>query len=591
MVSKPVTSRSISRSALLISAAVAAGCGAPRAPKAESVVTLALYNGDVRTMDPERPRATALAIAGERIVAVGSDAEIRKLAGSARAVDLGGKTVTPGLIDAHCHLYGLGADLEAVSVRQTETEVAAVELVVSAARTRPAGEWLLGRGWDQNRWPGQAFPTRASLDAAIADRPVALRRVDGHAIWVNTRALEAARITKATPDPAGGRIVRDAAGEPTGVLIDNAVDLIDRVIPAPTEDIIERRILAAARLAIAAGITGVHEMGIDDATAAVYERLARADRLPLRVYAYLAGDPGNLERVRVAPAPPVGRFALRGVKYFADGALGSRGARLYRDYDDDPTNRGLWVTAPDQLALAIDAAVSGGWQTAIHAIGDAAIGSVLDAYLVAQKKHEGDRRLRIEHVQVIEMEDVPRLVESRAIASMQPTHATSDMTWAGQRVGDNRLRLAYAWRTMLDKGVPLAFGSDFPVEDVRPILGIYAAVTRQDAEGKPADGWQPRQRISLDEAIAAFTRGAAYAEHAEHVRGMIAVGRDADVTVFDRALSADRSLLDTGVALTIVGGVIASPTEVGRAAAPQAVRRSTIAYASEPAPAGAGSKD
>ena len=558
MVSKLVTSRSISRSALLTSLlAAASACPGSRQVEPPRGATLILLNGDVHTMDPARERATALAIYGDKIVAVGDDIEIKKHAiASTRVVDLAGKTVTPGLIDAHCHLYGLGVDLEAVSVRALASEAAAVEIVAAAAKQRPATEWLIGRGWDQNRWPGQAFPTKASLDAAVSDRPVLLRRVDGHAAWVNSNALAAAGITAKTIDPAGGKIVRDDKGEPTGVLIDNAIGLVDAVVPVPSDDMRERRIRAAAKLAIAAGITGVHEMGIDDPTAGVYERLAAANELPLRVYAYLAGDSSNLDRVRVSPKPATGWFAMRGVKFFADGALGSRGARMYREYDDDAGNRGLWVTEPSQLAVAVDAAVSRGWQTAIHAIGDAAIGSVIDAYLVVQKKHEGDLRLRIEHTQVIEMADVPRMVESRAVASMQPTHATSDMPWAEARVGENRIRGGYAWRTMLDKGIPLAFGSDFPVEEVAPILGIYAAVTRQDAAGKPPGGWYPKQVLTLDEAIAGFTRGAAYAEFAETTRGMIAPGRIADVTVFDRALAADRSLLATKVLLTIVGGRI-----------------------------------
>ncbi len=536
---------------------VVTACSGPRSasPATRGAATLVLWNGDVRTMDPANPHATAVALAGDTIIAVGSDADVRKLAGATtRQVDLAGKTVTPGLIDAHCHLYGLGVNLEGVSVRKLASEAEAVQVVVEAARSLPVGEWLAGRGWDQNLWQGQQFPTKRTLDA-IRDRPVVLRRIDGHASWVNSQALLAANITAATPDPEGGKIVRDANGEPTGVLIDNAMALVDAVVPAASPAVRERRIRAAAKLAIAAGITGVHEMGIDDATAAVYRKLAQQGDLPLRVYAYLDGDPANLARVRVAPAPAVGRFVMRGVKYFADGALGSRGARLYRDYDDDAGNRGLWVTAPDKLASAVDTAVSGGWQVAIHAIGDAAVGSVLDAYLAALHKHEGERRLRIEHLQIIDLEDVPRLVESKAIASMQPTHATSDMPWAEQRIA-KRIRGAYAWRTMLDQGVPLAAGSDFPIEEVSPLLGIYAAVTRQDAAGMPAGGWYPAQRLTLDEAIGAFTRGAAYAEFAEATRGMISVGRTADLTVFDRALAADRSLLETRAMFTIVGGTL-----------------------------------
>lgn len=554
MVSNPVTSRCISRSALLISA-LAACSGRSTTPALTSTPELILFGADIRTMDPAKPRAQAVAIDDGMIVAVGSDAEIKRLAtSSTRSIDLAGKTLTPGLIDAHCHLYGLGVDLETISVRALESEEAAVTKLATSSKSK--GEWVLGRGWDQNRWPGQKWPTKASLDVAFGDTPVLVRRIDGHASWVNSKALALANITRATPDPTGGKIVRDDKGEPTGVLIDNAGELVDAVIPAASAEVRERRIRTASKLAIEAGITGVHDMGIDDATADVYRKLAAANELPLRVYAYLAGDPTKLDRVRVAPAPATGWFAMRGVKFFADGALGSRGARMYRPYDDEPKNKGLWVTEPLVLRDAVDAAVSGGWQVAIHAIGDAGVGSVLDAYLAANAKHGGDRRLRVEHLQVVAADDWKRLVDSKAIASMQPTHATSDMPWAEQRVGAERIKGAYAWRTVLDKGVPLAAGSDFPVEEVAPLLGIYAAVTRQDATGKPPGGWYADQKLTLDEAIAAFTSGAAYAEFAETTRGMIAVGRVADLTAFDRALAADRTILDTHVQLTIVGGKI-----------------------------------
>jgi len=414
---------------------------------------------------------------------------------------------------------------------------------------------LFGRGWDQNRWPGQQFPTRAALDAAIADRPVFATRIDGHAAWVNSVALRAAGITRQTADPPGGKILRDAAGEPTGVLIDNAVGLVAAKAPPPTPEIRERWIRAAAATAIATGLTAVHDMGIDDATAAVYRKLAAAHQLPLRVVAYLSA-PADLHRLAAPPEPPTGRFSMPGVKLYADGALGSRGARLYAGYTDDPGNQGLWRTEPAVLARTVDAAVAGGWQVAIHAIGDAAVGGVLDAYLAAEAAHPGEHRLRIEHVQVIAAADVPRMVAAHAIASMQPTHATSDMPWAEARLGPERVLGAYAWRTMLDHHIPFAAGSDFPVERVSPLLGLYAAVTRQNAQGMPAQGWYPAQRMTLLEAIEAFTGGAAYAERAEATRGMIAVGRRADFTVYSGALRADRSLLDLAADLTIVDGEI-----------------------------------
>lgn len=455
-----------------------------------------------------------------------------------RKIDLAGKSVIVGLTDAHCHLYGLGVDLENVSVRNLASEAEAAKVVAEAAKTRTAGEWLFGRGWDQNKWKGQAFPTKASLDAVIKDRPVMLRRVDGHAAWLNSKALAEAGITKATKDPAGGKILRDKKGEPTGVLVDNAMDLVDSKLPAPTPEVIERRIRTAAAVATKLGFTGVHEMGIDRATAAVYEKLAREKALPLRVYAYLGGDPTKAEELRTTPpAAAVGRFVMRGVKFFADGALGSRGARLYTDYSDDKGNKGLWVTEPDALAKAVEAAVAGGWQVATHAIGDAGIGSTLAAYI----KHK-DKRLRIEHLQMFAPQDLRLITQSFAIASMQPTHATSDSPWAEARVGAERIKNAYAWRTMLNNNVPLAFGSDFPVEEVDPLLGLDAAVNRA--------GWHMEQAITLDEAVAAFTTGAAFAVFEESN-----VATRADITIFDGKLEPG-TLKQRKVLMTIVGGEV-----------------------------------
>jgi predicted amidohydrolase YtcJ len=577
MVLKPVMSRSISRSVSLISL-LAAACGvvtacggsapppgtapgpapgpAPVDPGPREAADVVMVGGDVWTMDPQRPRAEAVAWRGDKIIGVGTTAEIRALAGpSTRTIELRGRSVTPGLVDAHAHLYGLGADLENVSLREATSEAVAVALVAAAAKERPAGQWLLGRGWDQNDWPGQKFPTRAALDAAVSDRPVVLTRIDGHATWVNSVALRTGGVTKATRDPAGGKILRDAKGEPTGVLIDAAMGLVSSKQPPATTEHRERRIRAAAAAVIATGLTGVHEMGIDEETAEVYRQLAAAGQLPLRVYAYLSA-PARLERYATPPLPPTGRFAMRGVKLYADGALGSRGARLYAPYADDPKNLGLWRTDPATIHKAVEAAVAGGWQLAIHAIGDGAVGGVIDAFLAAQQKHPGDHRMRIEHTQVIAPQDVPKMAAARAIASMQPTHATSDMPWAEARLGPQRVLGAYAWRTLMEHKIPIASGSDFPVEEVPPILGLYAAVARQDAKGAPAGGWYPAQRMTLSEAIDSFTRGAAYAERAEASRGMLAVGRQADVTVFSGPLAPDRSLLDLRADYTVVDGEI-----------------------------------
>jgi predicted amidohydrolase YtcJ len=541
----------------------ALGCApsAGRGPAAE----LVLLGGEVRTLDPAMPIASAVAIRDGRIAAVGDAASVASWIGAGtRVVQLGGRGVSPGLVDAHCHLYGLGRSLEEISLRGVTSEAAAVERVAAAASAMAAGEWALGRGWDQNLWKGQAFPSAASLDRALGDRPVALRRIDGHALWASSSALAAAGIDGKTPDPAGGRILRDGNGHPTGVLIDNAMDLVLAEVPKPAPDVITRRIQLAARTAIAAGLTAVHEMGIDDATIAAYRALADQGRLPIRVRAYLEGSPALAETLsgRLVDVDRHGdaMFVLGGVKFFVDGALGSRGARLLAPYADEPGSRGLWVTEPPVLARAVEAAASAGWQIAIHAIGDAGVRATSDAGEAARDDvppaRPGRRRVpsfRIEHVQIIAPEDVARMKAVGAVASMQPTHATSDMPWAEARVGSERIKGAYAWRTMLDAGIPLALGSDFPVEEVSPLRGLHAAITRQDEHGAPAGGWYPAQRLTFDEALAGYTVGAAAAVGADDQRGRIAVGMVADLTVYDRPLRPT-SLLETQVDLTVVDG-------------------------------------
>jgi hypothetical protein len=537
-------------------------CGGAPGRNGEGDADLVLVGGAIMTMDAQRPRVTAVAVRGERIVAVGGDADMRAWVGpETRVIQLRGRSVTPGLTDTHAHLSGLGADLESVSLRGAASPREAAARAAGAASKLPAGEWLEGRGWDQNLWPDKKFPTRDVLDQAVGDRPAALRRIDGHALWVSSKALELARIDRSTPDPKGGRILRDASGNATGVLIDAATDLVEAVIPAPTPAARVRRITAAARAAIAVGLTCVHEMGIDDATVDVYRNLADEGRLPLRIYAFLSGNPAVAETLarRVAEVDRDGtqRFVLRGVKFYADGALGSRGARLLAPYSDDPKNEGLWITTPEELRRAVEVTVASGWQPAIHAIGDAGVRAVLDAYQAARAARPGaDLRLRVEHAQVVAPDDLPRFAKLGVIASMQPTHATSDMPWAEARVGPERIRGAYAWRKLLASGARLAFGSDFPVEEVSPLLGIYAAVTRQDGRGQPAGGWLPDQRVSLEEAVRGFTAGAAYAGFADRERGVVKEGMVADLTVFDRALRGDRSLLETGVDYTIVGGEV-----------------------------------
>lgn len=558
--------------ALAVSAGVGTACHKPQPPQGPrpgESADLVFAGGDIWTMDAAHPHVTALAVRAGKIVALGTDRDVAAWIGpSTRTVALAGRAVTPGLIDAHCHLYGLGMDLENISVRDATSEADAVALVAASEQLKNwrLHTWLVGRGWDQNRWPGGAFPSKKSLDSVLPPfslsrplLPILLRRVDGHAIWVNSDALRIAGITKDTPDVPGGKIIRDANGEPTGVFVDNAVDLIEAHLPKPDAATRTARIVNASKVAVSLGLTGVHEMGIDDETAATYRELAKTGQLPLHVHAFLAGNPKTAsELAKNAPAAPVGRFAMPGVKFFADGALGSRGARLYADYNDDHGNLGLWVTEPSELTRAVNAAVDGGWQVAVHAIGDAGVGATLDAFAAARSTHRSGPanviKLRIEHAQVVAPADVKRMVATRAIASMQPTHATSDMPWAEKRVGASRIKGAYAWRTMLENDIPLAAGSDFPVEEPAPLRGIYAAVTRQDVAGTPADGWYATQKLTLDEALAAFTIGAAFAAGAADQRGMLAVGRAADLTMYDRKLEASRQLLETKIVMTVVDG-------------------------------------
>jgi predicted amidohydrolase YtcJ len=517
---------------------------ATNAAGAEPVTAdLVLRNGDVLTGDPAHPHAHALAIRSGIIAVVGNVGDVDKLVGkSTRVIDLHGRAVVAALTDAHAHLAGLGLAATAVDLRGCASAADCGQRVARAVHdgrgTR--GDWVLGRGWDQNRFPDGKFPTHAALDHIA--HPVFVERIDGHAGWANAAALARAHVDRSTPDPAGGRIVRDDHGEPTGVFVDNAMSLVDRAVPAPTPAELEAAILRGQELALAAGLTEIHDMGIGHDEAALYARLAADGRLHLRVYAFgAAADADRLLAHPPAAARPGALFTLRGIKLYADGALGSRGAALLAPYTDDPHNRGLTLTPEAVIEKIARAAVAAGWQVAVHAIGDRANHEVLDAY-----SHAGvgpAQRFRIEHAQVVALDDIPRFARLGVIASMQPTHATSDAPWAEKRLGKERLRGAYAWRRMLSAGVRLAFGSDFPVEEPSIVAGLRAGVER--------DHFTIDQRLTLDETLAAFTTGAAFAAFEESWRGRAMPGMAADLTVFDRP-AAD--LLHARVDATVVAG-------------------------------------
>jgi predicted amidohydrolase YtcJ len=530
--------------------------GARAVPMNETI----LIGGTVAAGPQQMPqRNVAVYVTDGIIRKVGPADGIRAAHPNARIIDASNATILPGLTDAHAHLYGLGLSLDTVNVVGVSSFDEVVNRMKERASRSAAGEWILGRGWDQNRWPGKQFPTAAPLDAAIPDHPVWVRRVDGHAGVANSAAMRAAGLTSATPDPEGGRIIRDAAGNPTGVFVDEAMSLIDSKVPPPSFATRKARVLAAARDIAANGLTEIHDAGAEADTIRAIKELVDAKSFPIRVYVMLADDERLLNDWMFKRGPLVdygGHLTVRAVKLYADGALGSRGAALLAPYGDEPGNEGLLVSKPAHIVTVAGTARTRGFQVCTHAIGDRAVRNVIDAYESAGVKPED--RFRIEHVQVVAPNDFARMSRDGIIAAMQPTHATSDMPWAEARVGPERIRGAYAWRTVLSSGARLALGSDFPVEYVNPFFGIYSAVTRQDQSGNPAGGWFPDQRLTLAEAVRGFTSDAAYAAFEEKSRGTIEPGKLADFTIVegDFYTMPASELFKTRVRATVVGGEI-----------------------------------
>ena len=519
-----------------------------------------LFRGaSVYTAWDETPRRAAILVKDGKVAFVGSEADARASAPSAKVVDLAGSVLVPGLVDAHGHVRSLGALQRMIDCRGLSKDEILLRVRALSASAAP-GTWIRGRAWDQNRWKDTAFPTAADLQPAAPKTPVVLGRVDGHALWVNAAALKAAGISKATPDPPGGRIERLKDGSPAGVLVDNAMELVTRAIPPPGPDEARKDVVAGLEACAKAGLTGVGEAsGSSLADLAIYESLAREGRLPIRVYATVG--PKDLGAAIARGPVYEGRLTIRAVKIYADGALGSRGAALLADYSDQPGNRGLDVTPPEEIAKLAERAFRGGFQVWTHAIGDRANRTTLDAYEKAlEAAKPTDARPRIEHAQVIAPGDFERFAKLGVIASIQPTHATSDWSWAEARLGKDRVKGAYAWRTLLKAGAKLAGGSDFPVESEDPRLGIFAAVTRQEPDGKPPGGWRPEEGLGRAEALRLFTSDAAYAEFAEKRRGRIEPGFDADFTVLDREIFAPGTpageILKAKVVMTVVGGEI-----------------------------------
>jgi len=531
-------SRTIRPAGILLAALLAA-CGGKKEGLMQTASVI-LVHGRIHTLDPAVPDATALAVAGDRIAKVGSDKEINALVGpGTRKIDLENRTVIPGLIDAHLHLMEIGKALEQIDLRDIDSPEEVVRRIGEAAAQAPSDAWVQGRGWDQNRWPVKEFPTAAQLDAVTRDHPAAFYRVDGHALWVNSKALEIAGIKRGAPDPKGGRILRDkSTGNPSGVLLDDAMALVESKIPTSETATKRHWVQLAGERLLATGITSVHDAGIDPGDVDIYKMMVEENTLPVRVYAMLGGSNKKLPDYFVQQRI-IGygdrRFTFRALKVGVDGALGSRGAALLAPYSDDPANSGLITTSGDQLEDLTRQALKRGFQVCVHAIGDRANRMVLDRFQAALAAvPTQDPRLRIEHAQIVSPPDLERFARLGIIASMQPTHATSDMPWVPARLGPDRLAGAYAWKTLLDSKAHLAFGSDAPVESFNPFEGLFAAVTRQDQTLSPEGGWLPEQRLSREEALRAFTIGAAYAAFEESEKGTLSPGKLADLVVLDR---------------------------------------------------------
>ena len=536
---------------------------APPALRAQSAVPadLIVTNARIYTADEARPLAQAFAVRDGKIVFVGSQREASALKGaSTRVIDAGGKTVIPGMVDAHAHFAGLAQKLRSVDLVGTRSYDEVIARVVERTKTVPKGTWIQGRGWDQNAWGDTRFPTHEKLSAATPDHPVYLTRVDGHAGLVNTAAMRSAAWTTASKDPPGGKIMKDAAGAPTGVLIDRAQGLVGDKIPGASSS--DTR--AALRDAIAVmhrwGLVGMHDAGASQGLIDMYEDMAKSGELDLRLYVMISDDSAALEHYfKVGPRLALygGQVWVRAIKLYADGAMGSRGAALLEPYADDPNNTGLLLSAPAHIRDVAVRALQHGFQVNTHAIGDRGNRIVLDAYDSALKTNpSADHRFRVEHAQILNYDDIPRFAALGVIPSMQASHQSSDMYWIGKRLGPTRLPGAYAWRSLLNSGVVIPNGSDFPVEQVNPLISFHAAIARQDANDWPAGGWYPEQRMTREEALRSMTLWPAYSAFQEKEMGSITPGKFADFVVLDQDIMRVPAelVLNTRVLSTYVGG-------------------------------------
>ena len=546
-------------------------------------VSMIVYNTSIYSMDDSNRLYQAMAIDRDRIIEVGRTEKILSKYTSEKKIEAKGKFIFPGFIDAHAHLLGLGEEQMNLDLSNSSSLKEIQSMVRRRAGTIGKKSWILGRGWDQNKWNGHQFSNHAVLDSAAAFNPVYLKRVDGHAGWANAAAMKLCNITKETKDPPGGKLLRDAKGEPTGIFLDNAMDLIRNKIPPYTEAELEQMYSLAIRECLKVGLTEVHDMGIDRPKIAAIKNMIRKKIFPFRIYAMIDGVLPEWHELLKTGKQTFGnkQFILGGLKLYADGALGSRGALLSHPYSDDLNNSGLLITPEDSIFHETKIAVEKGLQVCVHAIGDRANHIVLNAFESVIKSNKiADLRLRIEHVQVLSGDDFERFSKLQIIASMQPTHCTSDMYWAEARLGADRVKGAYAWNSLLKSGARLAGGSDFPVERPDPLLGIYAAATRRDRTNIPSSqqdidekfqladdsrkstdrysqGWYGNERLSRIDAVKMFTAWAAYASFQEKEKGTIAPNTFADFVILDKDIMTipEQEILRTKVLSTFIGGI------------------------------------
>jgi hypothetical protein len=523
---------------------------------------LLLINAHVITINSKQPTAEAIAIQGDRIAWVGTTAEARRrFARASRIIDLHGATVLPGLIDAHVHLVSLGQSLLRLNLKDVPDEAEAVARVKQRVASAAPNEWIVGWGWDEGKWASH-YPNNQALSDVSPKNPVFLVGLHGFASWANKRALQLAGVTQETKDPENGKILRnDKTGEPTGILLNRAQALVEAHIPPITLEQTKKAVELAARECVRNGLTSVQDAQVTSLMLEAFRELIQEGRLPVHIYAILNGADQTLVSEWLARGPeidPRHRLTIRAFKLFADGALGSRGAFLLQPYSDAPQTKGVVTTPEAKIYELTRGSLEKGFQVCTHAIGDAGNRMTLDAYARALGEFPKvrDARLRIEHAQVLAPSDIPRFAKLGVIPSMQPTHCTSDMPWAEKRVGAERIKGAYAWRSLLATGVHLPLSSDFPGEAVNPFYGIYAAVTRQDPNGNPAGGWYPSQRLALREALRGYTIEAAYAEFEEKAKGSIEKGKLADFTVIAQDISRlkPKEILSIRVLKTFVGG-------------------------------------